>query len=104
MFNTLKYSRILEATGVSREQAEAHIQIMAEIVEGELATKQDIREARQEIQTSADSMKQEVKVLESKMDSKFEQMEYRLIIRLTAILVPVISLTIAVMTFLMKKI
>ena len=93
MFHTLKSSRILEATGVSREQAEAHVQIMAEIVEGELATKQDIQET-----------KQEIKSLKNEMDNKFEQMEYRLIIKLTAILVPVISFTIAVMTFIMKKI
>lgn len=81
MFNTLKYSRVLEATGVSREQAEAHVQIMAEIVEGDLATKQDL------------------KILENKI----EQMESRLIIRLTAILVSVVSLTIALTTFIMKQ-
>lgn len=91
MFNTLKYSRILEAVGLSREQAEAHIQIVAEIVEGELATKQDIHET-----------KQEIKALENKMDSKFEQMEYRLVIKLTAVLVPIVSLTIAITTFIMK--
>lgn len=44
MFNTLKYSRALEAAGVSREQAEAHMQIMAEIVENDMATKQDLKE------------------------------------------------------------
>jgi len=44
VFDTLKYSRILESTGVPREQAEAHVRIISEIVEGELATKQDLRE------------------------------------------------------------
>ena len=118
MFNTLKYSRILEATGISREQAEAHVQIMAEIVEDEVATKQDIRETkqeiketkqeikssadgmRQEIKSSTDGMRQEIEALKSKID----QMEDRLILRLIAILVPVTSLTIAIMTFIMKKI
>lgn len=93
MFNTLKYSRILEATGVSREQAEAHIQIMAEIVEGELATKQDIKDLQKELKISV-----------TDLEHKMEQLEYHLVVKLTAILVPVISLTIAVMTFIMRKV
>lgn len=44
MFNSLKYSKNLEAVGVSREQAEAHIQIIAEVVENDMATKQDLKE------------------------------------------------------------
>jgi hypothetical protein len=44
MFNTLNYARKLETAGVPREQAEAHIQIIAEIIEGDVATKQDLRE------------------------------------------------------------
>ena len=73
MFDTLKYSRILEAVGVSRDQAEAHIKIMAEIVEEQLATKQDLKE-----------------------------LEYRLIIKLTAILGTIVTLAIAVTTVLLK--
>lgn len=46
MFNTLMYAKKLEEAGVSRPQAEAHVQIMAEIVEGNLATKQDMQEFR----------------------------------------------------------
>jgi hypothetical protein len=44
MFNTLKYTKLLEAAGVSRQQAETHVQIIAEIVEDRLATKQDLKE------------------------------------------------------------
>lgn len=73
MFDTLKYSRILEATGVSRKQAEAHVNMIAEIVEGDLATKQDLRE-----------------------------FEYRLIIKLSAILGTMITVAIAVSIALTK--
>jgi len=52
MFNTLSYTKKLEQAGVSREQAEAHIQIIAEIVEGDLSTKQDIKDLKDEIQKS----------------------------------------------------
>ena len=67
MFNTLRYSRILESAGVSRDQAEAHIQIIAEIVEDDLTTKQDLRE-----------------------------LEYRLIIKLSAILGTIVTISIGV--------
>lgn len=48
MINTLKYSKILQEAGVPREQAEAHILVMAEFVEGNLATKEDIHRLRHE--------------------------------------------------------
>jgi hypothetical protein len=48
MINTLKYSKILQEAGISREQAEAHILVMAEFVEGNLATKEDIHRLRHE--------------------------------------------------------
>lgn len=44
MFNTLRYARMLEEAGFSRDQAEISIKILVEIMEDKLATKQDIRE------------------------------------------------------------
>lgn len=44
MFNTLRYARILENAGIERPQAEAHVQMLAEIIEVDVATKQDLRE------------------------------------------------------------
>lgn len=74
MFNTLQYTKKLEAAGVTREQAEAHIQIIADLVEGDLVTKQDIRE-----------------------------LESRLIIKLTAILGTIVTATIAIVSFILKS-
>jgi len=73
MFNTLLYTKRLEATGISREQAEAHVQIIAEIVEENLATKQDLKE-----------------------------LEYRLIIKLSAILGTIVTVAITVTSVLSK--
>ena len=42
MFNTLRYARMLEDVGFSKEQAEKSIEILLEIMENKLATKQDI--------------------------------------------------------------
>jgi hypothetical protein len=46
MFNTLKYAKILEEVGFSRDQAETSIKILVEIMEDKLATKQDLQEHR----------------------------------------------------------
>lgn len=73
MFDTLKYSRVLEAAGVARDQAEAHVRIIAEIVEDDLATKQDLKE-----------------------------LEFRLIIKLSAILGTMVTIAIAVTAALAK--
>ena len=42
MFDTLKYAKKLEASGMTRDQAEAQIQVIAEMVVDGVATKQDI--------------------------------------------------------------
>lgn len=49
MFNTLKYAKILEEVGFSREQAETSVGILVEIVEDKLATKQDLLVFKQEL-------------------------------------------------------
>ena len=75
MFNTLKYARKLEAVGLPRDQAEAHIQIIAEVIEGDVATKQDLKE-----------------------------LEYRLIIKLSAIVGTIVTLSIAITATIAKLI
>lgn len=73
MINTLKYAKELEEAGFSRKQAEANIQIIAEIVEGDVATKQDLKE-----------------------------LEYRLVVRISAVVGAMITLAIAVTAALAK--
>ncbi len=73
MFDTLKYSKVLEAVGISRAHAEAHIKIIAEIVEGELATKQDLKD-----------------------------LEYRLIVKISAVVGTIVTFAIAVTASLAK--
>jgi len=48
MFNALKYIKGLEAAGVAREQAEAHVQLVIAAIEDGVATKADILELKGE--------------------------------------------------------
>jgi hypothetical protein len=48
--NTLKYAKNLEEVGFSREQAEMTIGILSEVVESNLATREDMKDLRHEMQ------------------------------------------------------
>ena len=87
MFNTLRYAKKLEEVGVSREQAEVHIQIMTEVMESNLATKNDLRDVRNEIK----DVRGEIKDLKSEI----KELEYRLIIKLGATMGVMIGISFA---------
>lgn len=44
VFNSLEYARRLEAAGFTRQQAETQANILAEVIDERMATKQDLRE------------------------------------------------------------
>jgi hypothetical protein len=116
MNNALKYVKILESTGVSRQQAEAHIQMISEILEDDLATKQDIKNleasARQDskavdnkLDTSFQSLEQRLKNLEIKLDTSVERLEHKLLqseYRMTIKLGSIVTVVIAAATAVIK--
>lgn len=81
MFNTLRYARALETVGVPREQAEAHVQIIAEIIEGDLATKQDIKDLEYRLQST----------------------EHRIVIKVSAVMATMFTIAIGVLALLLKS-
>lgn len=85
MNNTLKYVRILENTGITREQAEAHVYVLSEFLEGDLATKQDIKNLDIKLENLAINL--EHKILQS---------EYRMTIKLGSIVTVVIAASTAI--------
>ncbi len=89
MFNALRYIKRLEEVGLTRDQAEAHIQMMTEIIETNLATKQDFKDMGMELHN--------VKV---DLENKVIQLEYRLTIKLGTI----VSIAIGVAVALVKLI
>ncbi len=79
-FDTLKYSKRLQELGFSREQAEGFAEIQQEIMDERLATKADLRSLKNEMQV------------------EMREMEYRLTIRLGAMLAAGIGLPAALIT------
>lgn len=91
MFNSLKYAKKLEEVGLSREQAEAHIQIMTELIETNLSTKQDMKDLRQDMKDLESSLRQDMKDLRQELI----HLEHRLTIKLGTIVGAIIGLAIA---------
>ncbi len=89
MNNALKYVKILEGAGIVREQAEAHIEIISEILEDDLATKQDIKNLEIKLETSVE-----------RLEHKMLQAEYRTTIKLGSIVTLVIAAATAVIKLL----
>lgn len=97
MCNSLKYAKILEDAGLPRNQAEIHIQIISEVLEEELASKEDIR-----------VLQADLKSLEAKFDNKllhiedkFEKLEYRLVFKLGSLMVVLFSGAIGAMSLIL---
>jgi hypothetical protein len=70
MFNTLKYAKMLEEVGFSKDQAETSITILVEIMEDKLATKQDLQTLQTRIENDFQQLKSDFAHTLSQMESK----------------------------------
>jgi len=100
MNNTLKYVKFLESTGVSREQAEAHVQLIVEIMEDNLATKQDLKNLETKLDLSTDRLENKLNTCVERLEHKMLQTEYRMTIKLGTIVTVVIAAATTVIKFL----
>ncbi|MBQ2932205.1 MAG: DUF1640 domain-containing protein [Clostridia bacterium] len=72
-FDSLNYAKKLEAAGFTREQAEVQTQAIREVIEEQLATKRDLKD------------------LETSLEGKLRDLEYRLTIRLGAMIAAAVA-------------
>jgi len=88
MFNALKYTKKLEEVGFSREQAEIQLQVITEIVEDDLATKQDLK-----------NLENSMEIKFNNLENKILQVEYKIIIKLGSLLILGFTTMAALMRF-----
>lgn len=86
MFNALKYTKQLEQAGFSREQAEIQLQIIGEVLEGDLVTKQEFKLLEAKIESGFDSLAKKLDYEVASIGGRFERLENRLTIRFAAFL------------------
>jgi hypothetical protein len=91
MFNAFKYTKRLEEAGFSREQAEIQLQVMTEIVEGELATKQDLKiletSLKQDLEILRKDISNSLEIKTNTLENKMQQLEHRMTIKLGSLLI-----------------
>ncbi len=75
MFNTLKYAKMLEDVGFSRDQSETSIKILVEVMDDKLATKQDLKDHR--IATQQDIQELRIVIQNSKTEIRQEFQEFK---------------------------
>jgi hypothetical protein len=59
MFDTLQYAKRLQEAGVPTRQAEIQAEMLAEVVQGELATKRDLKEIETRLELKIETIKSE---------------------------------------------
>lgn len=79
MKKALLYTKKLETAGLERALAEAHVEILEEIFEDEMATKADILGTRNDLRTEMQAMRGELKaeIQELRSELKAEIQELR---------------------------
>jgi hypothetical protein len=111
MFNALKYTEELEKAGFSRNEAEASLRVLIEVMNENFATKTDLQVGLKDLEHRMDNRFQVLtQVMESKfqavdnrfqmvdtrfvaMESRFQEMEYKLTIKLGTMMVLAVGLT-----------
>ena len=96
MNNTIKQVKILEGTGITREQAEAHVQMISDVLEGDLVTKQDLANSEASIMGAIARLDTKIDTSVERIENKLLQSEYRTTIKLGSIVTIVIAAATAI--------
>lgn len=90
-FDTLAYAKQLKAVGFTEEQAEVQAEALAHLIDGKLASKQDLKNSevalRRDIKELETQLKQDIKELETQLTRDIKELEMRLTIKLGTLLV-----------------
>ena len=92
-FDTLAYAKRLRAVGVPDEVAEVQAEALSEIVEERLATKRDIKGLEE-------ATKRDIKAVEERLLNRMSELEYKMTIRLGAMLAASIAVVAALVKLL----
>ncbi len=102
MFDTLAYANKLKAAGadpkLAEVQAEANAEMVASLIEGTLATKQDIADLRTELKQDISDVRQEMVSLEARLLHKMAELETRLTLRLGGIMIGTVTVATAILS------
>lgn len=109
VFDTLEYAKRLKSVGFTEQQAEAQVEVLADIIEEKLATKQDIavlqkdmKEIEKNMKEMETSLRRDMKELETSLRRDMKELELRLKKDLTLRLGAMIAASIIIIGVLVK--
>jgi hypothetical protein len=90
MFNALKYTQELEQAGFSREQAEASLKILIEVMNENFATKSDLKQEidrlDNKMQFGFNDLRADLNEVKTELKSEMRELDYKLTIKLGVML------------------
>jgi hypothetical protein len=95
MLDTLKYVNILETRGYTREQAEAQVSLVRDVMTENFATKQDLKDLKVELKADIAEVKSEI----TDIKSEIKNLELRLTIKMGTLMSLMSGLIIGVIKF-----
>ena len=99
-YDTHTYYRTLTEAGVPENQADAHAQAQARLMEDQFATRHDIDGLRHEMELMRRDMEAQIGQLRTDMDAKMARLEHRLTLRMGAGFAATIGILAALMAIL----
>ncbi len=78
MFNALKYTDELEKAGFTKQQAEASMRILIDVMNENFATQSDLKETEMKLESVILGVKSDLKETEMRFESNLKETEMRL--------------------------
>lgn len=87
MINAIKYMDDLIETGFTQEQAKTTVSMWMELMNENLATKEEFKALELSTKIEFKALENEIKKLETKMDQKFAEMKFSIVSILGSIII-----------------
>ena len=101
-FNALKYVEELRNAGMPEKQAEAQIRVLNEVVDSELASKQNVETVREELKRDIKELELKIETVREELKRDIKELELRLTHTLTVRLGGLMALGIILIGILVK--
>ena len=86
-FNGLKYLDDLTESGFTEQQAKAQLRILGEIIDSNLATKQDVELVRKDIEQVRSELKKDIELVRADLKRDIKASQFTIIISIGGLLV-----------------
>ncbi len=106
MSNPMRYIKDLEAAGFMRNQAEAQVQMVLDVIDGGLMTKSDFAFFQERSDNRYFQLQKDIEnrflISQQQIQNQFKESELRLMTRLGFLTVSTVSIAVALLTWLIK--